>query len=232
MNDGNVVLLQGVTGSRAHGLATDSSDTDRHGIYALPTRHVLGLRKMEWSRRTDQDTIMWEAGNAIRLALSSNPAVLELLFLPRYETYTGLGEQLVALRGSLITRELVRRSYMLNADSQAAKMRHSMWAMSKMGWRGDREAADRKIRKRARSVAITLVQGMELWETGNITVALSPERITSVRAAEQDPVHLGGLLDRADEHMQQVQSPLREEPDLKAAEKWLLKVRAQNWSTE
>jgi hypothetical protein len=224
------VLLQGITGSRAYGLATEVSDTDRHGIYALPTRQVLGLRKPEWSQRPDSDTLYWEAGNAIRLALASNPTVLELLYLPEHEFRTELGEALCSLRGSLVSREAVRRSYLRNAESQAAKMRRRMWTMRKMDWRGDEQKELAEIRKRARSVAICLVQGIQLWETGSITVPLTEERRASVSAAEQDPVHLDGLLDFTEALMQREESPLPEAPDTPAAENWLLQVREQNWS--
>lgn len=226
------VLLQGVTGSRAHGLATIVSDTDRHGIYALPTQRVLGLSRPEWSQRPDNDTLYWEAGNAIRLALSSNPTVIELLFLPRYELRTWLGEQLLAIRDSLISQEPVRRSYLRNAESQAGRMRNALWSMSKMDWHGDREAEERKIRKRARSVAVTLIQGAQLWTAGRITVTLSAMEVAAVRAAEQDPVHLNGLLDATDHLMEHEPTPLREAPDTEAAEQWLLDVRNAYWERE
>lgn len=230
--DENAVLLLGVTGSRAHGLETEASDTDRAGIYALPTRQVLGLSKPEWSRRPHPDMMLWEAGNVIRLALNSNPTVLELLFLPEYEISTELGLALAGIRDLLVSRDQVRRSYLRNAESQAAKMRRRMWSMGKMDWDGDREKEEREIRERARAVAITLIQGAQLWETGTMTVRLSERQVSSVRAAEQDPVHLDGLLDLTEDLMSKESSSLPEQPDLAAAEKWLLDVREQNWSKQ
>ena len=38
------VILEGVTGSTAYGLATENSDVDIKGIYLLPTSKVLSLR--------------------------------------------------------------------------------------------------------------------------------------------------------------------------------------------
>lgn len=226
------VLLRGVTGSRAYGLATEASDTDMHGVFASPTRQVLGLRRPEWSRRVTQDYMLWEAGNAIRLALASNPSVLELLFLPEYETVTEPGEALVSLRDRLITRNLVLRSYLRNAESQAAKMRNRLWSMNKMDWHGDQEKEKAEIRKRARAISVCLIHGVQLWVTGSITVPLTLDEITAVRSAEQDPVHLDGLLDVAEECMEKTPSPLREQPDIRAAEEWLLQVREQYWDRE
>lgn len=225
-------LLRGITGSRAHGLATEISDTDRHGIYASPTTQVLGLSRPEWSRRTSDDDLMWEAGNAIRLALASNPTVLELLFLEQYEVASDLGGELVSLRDRLITQDLVRRSYLRNAESQAAKMRRRLWTMNKLDWHGDTENETREIRKRARSIAICLVQGMQLWNNGLFTVTLNEENRGIVLRAEADPVHLDGLLDKAEAVMEQPTNRLRETPDVAAAERWLLQVREAYWHAE
>ena len=37
------IILEGVTGSTAYGLATENSDIDIHGIYQAPTKEVLGI---------------------------------------------------------------------------------------------------------------------------------------------------------------------------------------------
>lgn len=55
------VVLEGILGSRAYGLGTERSDTDRLGVFVAPTREILGLRwgapslKFELSR-SDNNT--------------------------------------------------------------------------------------------------------------------------------------------------------------------------------
>lgn len=72
-----------VMGSRAFGLATESSDTDRRGVYLAPTplfwgfekppTHVEGPREEEFS---------WELERFCHLALRANPTILECLHSP------------------------------------------------------------------------------------------------------------------------------------------------------
>ncbi|HEY3480735.1 MAG TPA: nucleotidyltransferase domain-containing protein, partial [Streptomyces sp.] len=72
-----------VMGSRAFGLATDGSDTDRRGVFVAPTAlfwhfdkpptHVSGPRDEEFS---------WELERFCTLALRANPNLLECLHSP------------------------------------------------------------------------------------------------------------------------------------------------------
>ena len=39
------LLLEGITGSTAYGLATENSGVDKHDIYHIPVRDILGLIK-------------------------------------------------------------------------------------------------------------------------------------------------------------------------------------------
>ncbi len=41
--DPSSIILEGITGSTAYGLATPDSDVDKHGIYQASTHEVLGL---------------------------------------------------------------------------------------------------------------------------------------------------------------------------------------------
>lgn len=88
-----VILLSGVVGSTAYGLAGPDSDVDRLGIFAVPTLSLLGLTPPEESHVTSKpDTTLHEAGKAARLMLAGNPTVTELLWLPDdlYEVRTPL----------------------------------------------------------------------------------------------------------------------------------------------
>ncbi|SBU94437.1 Predicted nucleotidyltransferase [Streptomyces sp. MnatMP-M77] len=89
-----------VMGSRAFGLATEESDTDRRGVFLAPTplfwrfekppTHVEGPAPEQFS---------WELERFCELALRANPNVLECLHSPLVESVDDTGRELLALRG-------------------------------------------------------------------------------------------------------------------------------------
>ncbi|MCK7623227.1 nucleotidyltransferase domain-containing protein [Streptomyces sp. RS10V-4] len=96
-----------VMGSRAFGLATGASDTDRRGVYLAPTAlfwrfekppaQVEGPRPEEFS---------WELERFCELALRANPTALECLHSPLVEHADATGRELLALRGAFLSREV------------------------------------------------------------------------------------------------------------------------------
>ena len=67
------VLLSGVVGSTAYGLATEDSDVDWLGVYAAPTEKILGLHPPQESIvSTAPDITYHEAGKYCRLAPDEN----------------------------------------------------------------------------------------------------------------------------------------------------------------
>lgn len=228
---GVAALLLGVTGSRAHGLERDDSDTDMRGVYAEPTERVLGLEGAPQANWHTEGHVMWEARQAIRLALQSSPTVTELLHLPGYEELTEDGWDLVSLRSRLVSREQVYRSYLSNAESQLTRLKARRRVMRKMDYRGDREVDERWIRKRARHIAISVVQGSALWKTGGMTVRLANAERDVVLDAEANPDVLPTLIRRL-YRVTERESALPEAPDTEAAEQWLLRVRERNWKRD
>ena len=98
------VVLSSVIGSRAYGLATDASDTDRRGAYLAPP-------DLDWSLRGAPEQLQdevrqacyWELKKLLTLALKANPNALECLYSPIVELATPLGHELLA-RLRLATR--------------------------------------------------------------------------------------------------------------------------------
>ncbi|MEY9963783.1 hypothetical protein ABIA33_001816 [Streptacidiphilus sp. MAP12-16] len=116
-------LLAGVVGSTAYGLAHAGSDRDVLGMFAAPTADLHGLCTPRESHVTTQpDSTFHEAGKAVRLILSSNPTASELLWLDVYDVRTPLGDELIALRGSLLSAPGVRNAYLGYATQQFRKL--------------------------------------------------------------------------------------------------------------
>ena len=112
------VLLSGIVGSTAHGLAGPGSDVDRLGLYATPTLALLGLKTPKESHvQTDPDVTFHEAGKAARLILDGNPTASELLWLPDdlYEVRTPLGDEAIAIRTAFLREPRPQRLPRLRA---------------------------------------------------------------------------------------------------------------------
>jgi uncharacterized protein len=76
-------LLKCVSGSRAYGLDTASSDTDIRGIFIVPRTQLFGLRYTEQVNNQSQDEVFYEIKKFIHLLKQNNPNILELLNAPR-----------------------------------------------------------------------------------------------------------------------------------------------------
>ncbi|MCF6526188.1 nucleotidyltransferase domain-containing protein [Streptomyces sp. JJ36] len=213
------VLLSGIVGSTAYGLAHAGSDTDRLGIFAAPTAQLHGLHGPKESQvTTGPDATHHEARKWCRLALGCNPTVTELVWLDRYEVRTTLGEELIGLRTRLLSARRVRDAYLGYATRQFKRLQD----------RGNGSCSARtRTTKHARHLVRLLEQGIELHRTGHLTIRLAdPDRIRALgeRIAD-DPDHARHLLARAEEQFD-ARGVLPEQPDGNAVEDWLHRVRA------
>lgn len=80
----NLILLECISGSKAYGLDTPSSDTDIKGVFYLPKSYYYGLHKdyiAQISNETN-DIVYYELGRFIELLLQNNPNMMELLATP------------------------------------------------------------------------------------------------------------------------------------------------------
>lgn len=79
------LLFKAIVGSQAHGLATEKSDTDYHGVFLLPTSEILSLggktQQTSWIEG-DEDDQSWELSHFLHLATKCNPTVLESFVAP------------------------------------------------------------------------------------------------------------------------------------------------------
>jgi hypothetical protein len=83
LDDNKLVLFEAVSGSRAYGTATETSDTDTRGVFILPQDNILGMHYTEQVNNTSNDTIFYEARRFLQLLSKNNPNIMELLFMPK-----------------------------------------------------------------------------------------------------------------------------------------------------
>ncbi|PKF74894.1 DNA polymerase beta superfamily protein [Chryseobacterium sp. PMSZPI] len=78
----NLILFEAISGSRAFGLATETSDTDIRGIYYLPKDNFFGLNYIPQISNETNDIIYYEIGRFVELLQKNNPNILEVLASP------------------------------------------------------------------------------------------------------------------------------------------------------
>ncbi|MGC1211903.1 MAG: nucleotidyltransferase domain-containing protein [Micromonospora sp.] len=237
------LLLSGIVGSVAYGLARAGSDVDRIGVFAAPTVAFHGLHPPRESVvTTDPDVTLHEAAKYCRLALSGNPTATELMWLPDdcYETRTEFGDRLIAIRSAFLSAPRVRDAYLgyatqqlrrlttRGADTDGSRSRRAERESSQVG--GSRHSA-----KHARHLARLLHQGRVLYATGVLEIRLAdPEwfRAFGERVAGGALDEAKALVAAAERDFDRIRTPLPERPDEETVERWLLDVRAAHLPPE
>lgn len=223
------LILAGIVGSTAYGLARPGSDVDRLGVYAVPTEQLHGLRRPPESHVTHApDQTLHEAAKWCRLALQGNPTILELVWLPHdlYETRTPLGDELIAIRDSVLSAPRVRAAYLGYATQQFRRLVR----------RGDGSfSADtrRRTAKHARHLRRLCEQGLQLYTTGRLDVRVEDPDVyyDFGEAVLTDPDYARPYLVRIEEAFDTTTSPLPDQPDEGPVEDWLLRVRRAFYDT-
>ncbi|MDM1553132.1 MULTISPECIES: DNA polymerase beta superfamily protein [Chryseobacterium] len=78
----NLLLFEAISGSRAFGLATETSDTDIRGVYYLPKEDFFGLNYIPQISNETNDITYYEIGRFVELLQKNNPNILEILASP------------------------------------------------------------------------------------------------------------------------------------------------------
>jgi hypothetical protein len=77
-----LIILECISGSKAYGLDTPSSDTDIKGVFILPKKDYYGLDYIEQINNETNDVVFYELGRFMELLACNNPNILEMLFAP------------------------------------------------------------------------------------------------------------------------------------------------------
>jgi predicted nucleotidyltransferase len=216
------ILLSGVVGSTAYGLAGPDSDVDRLGVFAAPTVQFHGLHppvgKAASVVRNAPDVTYHEAGKLASLCLSGNPTVTELLWLDAYETVTPLGAELVSIRNAFLSARRCRDAYFGYATAQFHRLLNTGEFQSKMR---------KRVSKHGRHLLRLLDQGHELYSTGHLTIRVSDAQryIEFGERVAENPEMARPALAEAEAKFDAVRSPLPDEPDEATVERWLYQVR-------
>lgn len=206
-----------VMGSRAFGLATGASDTDRRGVYLAPTplfwrfekppTHVDGPREEEFS---------WELERFCALALNANPNILECLHSPLVEHADATGRELLALRGAFLSRH-VHRTFTGYAAGQLKKLEADVRQHGAPRW------------KHAMHLLRLLRSARDLLRTGVLTldVGEAREELLAVRRGEVPWAEVERRMAALTEQAAAAEpgSPLPPRPDRRRVEDFLYRAR-------
>lgn len=99
------IVYRCVVGSRAYGLDTEASDTDRRGIYLAPADLQWSLfGAPEQFEDNASQSCYWELQKFLGMALKANPNILECLWSPLVEKATPLAQELLARRDAFLSQ--------------------------------------------------------------------------------------------------------------------------------
>ena len=76
------IIFESISGSRAYGLDTATSDTDIRGVFILPKTQFYSLNYIGQVNNETNDIAYYELGKFIELLSKNNPNIMELLNVP------------------------------------------------------------------------------------------------------------------------------------------------------
>lgn len=82
LKEKGLIILECISGSKAYGLDTPSSDTDIKGVFLLPKEDFYGLEYTPQVSNSTNDIVYYELGRYLELLSLNNPNILELLNTP------------------------------------------------------------------------------------------------------------------------------------------------------
>jgi len=82
LRENNLIIFEGIGGSKAYGTSLPTSDTDIRGVFILPIEDILGFNYVDQVSDESNDITFYEIKRFLELVSTNNPNILELLNLP------------------------------------------------------------------------------------------------------------------------------------------------------
>jgi hypothetical protein len=168
------VIYRCVIGSRAYGLDSDQSDTDRRGIYLPPADlhwSLYGVPEQLEEPRTEE--VYWEIQKFLTLALKANPNILECLYTPLVEHASPLAQRLLGMRQGFLST-MVYQTYNGYVMSQFKKLQADLRNKQQVKW------------KHVMHLLRLLIAGITVLREGYVPVRVEEhrERLLAIRRGE------------------------------------------------
>ena len=127
-----VTLYETLHGSRAYGLAREDSDWDYKGVLVGPASWYFGFKAAPEQLELGPDHVLYELRKFVRLAATSNPSIIEVLFAHEddHTRLSAVGRRLLDARRAFLSRR-VEKAFAGYAESQLGRIRtHRAWLLS------------------------------------------------------------------------------------------------------
>jgi predicted nucleotidyltransferase len=217
------VIYRCIVGSTAYGLSQEGSDTDRRGFYLPPADLEWSLAGVPEQLETDNEEAYWEIEKFIRLALKSNPNVLECFYSPLVETCAPIAQELIDLRHIFLS-QYVHRTYNSYVLSQFKKLEQDLRSSGQMRW------------KHVMHLIRLLLSGVVVLKCGFVPLRVDDyrERLLAIRRGEAPWEEVErwrlALHRELDEALESTKLP--EHPDYERANDFLIRARRLSASPE
>lgn len=258
------LILRTQVGSGVHGTSvTGQDDRDEMGICLEPPEYVTGLARVpngiagegpsvrfdQYQRHTvwdkpgglanrsgagDLDVVVYSARKWARLALSGNPTVLLVLFVPDDEVVfrNEAGAELVDNAHRFVSRQAADR-FLGYLQSQRAAMTGEVGAHTNRPELVGVHGYDTKYAMHALRLGL---QGVELLTTGRITLPVPQPHREYLRSIRRGEVPLAQVISAIDDAAIQLdrlrESPsVPQDPDREWVDRWLHRSYTTYWDT-
>jgi predicted nucleotidyltransferase len=215
----SLLIYACVVGSRAYGLETGDSDTDRRGVYLAPADLQWSLfGAPEQFEDNGTQSCYWELQKFLTMALKANPNILECLYSPMVERLMPLGEELVAMRQSFLS-QMIFQTFNGYAMSQFKKIEQDIRNQGEVKW------------KHAMHLLRLLLTGAAALRQGRVPVLVEAnrERLLCVKRGEMPWAQVDHWRRELHQDFERalIQTKLPERPDYEAANRFLIKARRE-----
>lgn len=237
-------ILLGLVGSTAHGLSNPGTDDrDEMGVCVEPPEYLLGLRRFEHcvartqpegapSGPGDVDLTVYGLQKFCALASKGSPTVLLLFFVRGDDVLQrdALGEQLQQLAPAFLSRR-TGRAFLGYLDGQARSLRGERHA-TRTRELSATHGYDTKFAMHALRIGY---QGLELLDTGAISLPVAEPLRTRLRAVRAGTPPLAEVLEEIDEisgslEERSERTDFPPEPDRARIDAFLLAAYREAWA--
>lgn len=171
-----VVILESLHGSRAYGLATETSDKDRKGIFVPDAQALHGFLPTPEQVEPRPECVHYDIRKFFRLAAVCNPTVIEVLFTEADDVLVRApaGDRLLAGREAFLSRR-AGDSFGRYGLSQLKRIKtHRRWLLTPPKERPERQTyglpARTVVSRDQMGAAEALIRDGRLEEAGAATV--------------------------------------------------------------
>jgi len=215
----NFIIYRCVIGSRAYGLDTNESDTDRRGIYLAPAElHWSLFGAPEQFEDNATQSCYWELQKFLTMALRANPNILECLYSPMVEKVTPLGAELLAHR-QMFMSQMIFQTFNGYAMSQFKKIEQDIRNTGEIKW------------KHAMHLLRLLLTGAGALREGHVPVHVGPhrDRLLAVKCGEVEWSDVNDWRKELHKDFENAlsETKLPERPDYERANEFLIKARKE-----